>query len=159
MTRGVEIGLAQRAAAPVLQALVERGTGAELLALGGVGEQLVLDQVLDQHPAPGGFGQVADVRADLGLGKLEVALGQRLAVDLGNHLVLSDGDRGAGQHRQGQGGEERLAERGRVHVGSILEVSVKLIAAASARVSAGHIDRAMRYCQVNNRTDGGIATA
>src|SRR6185295_18874362 len=91
----VEVGIAQRPPAPILHALVEARPGAQLLSLGSVGEQLVLDQELDEHSAPSDLGQGTQVVADLSLCKLHVGIGDGLAVDLRYHALLRRRDRRA----------------------------------------------------------------
>ena len=75
---------------------------AQLLALGRIGEQLVLDQELHQHAALGGLGQGAQIVADLGLGELHVRIGDGLAVDLGDHALLRCADAPAASRPSGE---------------------------------------------------------
>src|SRR5262245_41203351 len=49
----VEIDVAQRPPAPVLHAFIETRAGAQLLSLGGIGEELIFDEKLEQDAALG----------------------------------------------------------------------------------------------------------
>ena len=102
----VEKGVAQRPAAPILHTAVEFGTRGELVALGCLREKLVLDQILDEHAALGGFRQAAEIRPDLSFRKPDIGLRNVLTVDGGNNRVLGDGRWDAGKR---QGGECQAA--------------------------------------------------
>src|SRR5262245_48374907 len=52
----VEIDVAQRSPAPILHAFIETGVGAQLLSLGGIGEELIFDEKLEQDAALGCVG-------------------------------------------------------------------------------------------------------
>ena len=78
---GIEIGIPQRLATPVLQALLEAGALSQARLFRSLRHQLRLDQVFDQHPPPGRLRQRAQVGADLGLGKFQVAGHDLPAVD------------------------------------------------------------------------------
>src|SRR5262245_55917423 len=96
----LEISITERPPSPILQAFVEGGARGQILALGGIRKQLVLDQELRQHAAFGGLRQRAQIAADLGLGELHVALGYDLAIDFGDDAVLGAGRQAAEQHTQ-----------------------------------------------------------
>src|SRR5215471_8988732 len=101
----VEIGVAQGAAAPILRGLIEAAAYSQPLALGRVGEELVLDQEFNEHTPLRGFGERAKIAADLGLGQLHVGVRDRLAVDLGDHALLGAGRRAAngGENQRDEG--------------------------------------------------------
>jgi hypothetical protein len=111
---GVEIGVPQRAPAPILQALVERGARSQILALGRVRKQLVLDQEFYQHAPPGSLRQGAQIAADLGLGEFHVGFGDGLAVDLGDDAVLGIGRQAAEQDTES--GDRRPKPMRKAHV-------------------------------------------
>src|SRR5262249_3069502 len=134
----VEIGIAQRAAAPILHALIEALVCAQVLAFGRVGEELVLDQEFNEHAPFGGRGERAQIAADLGLGELHVGVGDHLAVDLGDHPLLRAGRRSAkgGQTDDEQGDWDMRQATPQAHVG----VSSRwFLAPRSARGASGQV--------------------
>ena len=121
---GLEVILAQRAAAPIVHPLLEGCATAELRGFRGIGKELVLDDVLEDDTAARLGRNAAELVADLGLGKLHVRFGDGLAINLGDDLLLRlvlgdalahemnrDGE-GRCQQRSGENGSHELVHRG-----------------------------------------------
>ncbi len=110
----LEVLLPEQALPQVVHLLLELRRRAELVGLGGLGEQRVVDQVLGERPALDFGRQIAELAAELTLGKLHVGLGDRLAIDFRHNLVvrlLLGADRldmeRPGQEREGNNGDGR----------------------------------------------------
>jgi len=106
--------LAQGAHTQVRHVLRELGSVLELGGLGGVGEELVVDEVFDEC-APFDFRlQLGELLADLALGELQVAFGDVLAVDRGDDRFVRRSLRksGSAMRRECGCGDESEACKG-----------------------------------------------